>query len=145
MPGRPGRSVESNFLGGITMACPQKDTCFATASNCGAECSEGDVFLTRDGARTWKEVAHSLIRDQLWNIACPTATTCYAHGAHKVVRTTDGGKQWSIRRVQDTMNWELENDLACPSPAICYVAASFTVLKTSDGFGHTRETMARSP
>lgn len=128
----------------VAMACSQENACFATVSNCGAECSEGDVFLTRDSAKTWKELAHKLIEDQLQTITCPNATTCYAHGAESVVRSANGGKTWSIRHLPDPASDTQGADMACPSPTACYVAAGFTVLRTRDGFDHNAETLARS-
>jgi photosystem II stability/assembly factor-like uncharacterized protein len=136
-----GRAPRGGFL---AMACPKANVCFATASNCGAECSEADVFVTRDGAKAWKEVAHNVIGEQLSNIACPSATTCYAHGVRSVLKTTNGGKSWSIRYLPDPTSYHKGVHLACPSPTACYVAAGFTVLKTSTGFDRTRETLAKS-
>lgn len=127
------------------IACPGANTCFGAASTCNAGC--WGIFLTTDGAKSWKKVASNPAGRPLGALACASVTTCYvlvATGSNayntSVAGTTNGGKTWSIRHLPDTAS-----EITCPSQTACFLNAGFTVLATQDGFAHTRESLARSP
>jgi photosystem II stability/assembly factor-like uncharacterized protein len=126
------------------IACPSEDTCFGTATTC-TGC--WGVFLTTDGARSWKQVAKNPAGHLPGDIACPSMATCYAlatSGSNayntSVVGTANGGKTWSVHHLPDSAS-----RLVCPGETACFLDAGFTLLATQDGFGHTHETLARSP
>mgnify|MGYP001214897329 CR=1 FL=1 len=135
------------------LACLRPDACITidtTCFTCGDDLreldvtfqqreTESDIYLTRDGGKSWKHVAH-VNNSGLWSPICPDATTCYLIADQSVVRTTDGGKTWSVRPLVTFGAY----GMACPAPTTCYVAADQTVLKTGDGFDHTEETLAHS-
>lgn len=149
MIGKPATS----FAFGALQACLGPDTCIAieaTCFTCGDDLRESDVtfqqretesviYLTRDGGVTWKQAAR-VTNSDVYNATCPDATTCYLLGDRSVIRTTDGGKTWSVRPLVTFGAY----GMACPAPTTCYVAASYAVLKTGDGFDHTEETLAHS-
>ncbi len=124
-----------NPTGLSAMVCPAAEICFAIAQDCGGECNLGHIYVSRDGARTWKRVHDGAAGD----IDCPTATTCYASADQSVLRTTNSGQTWSVRRLPSQ-----PAGLTCPGPATCYLSTLFGLLKTSDGFGHTQETLYHS-
>ncbi|MBV9281284.1 MAG: hypothetical protein JOZ41_14485 [Chloroflexi bacterium] len=101
--------------------------------------TDSDIYLTGDGGKTWKHVAH-VNNSGLSSPTCPDATTCYLIADQSVVRTTDGGQTWAVRPLAAFG----PSTMACPDPTTCYVAAGQSVVKTGDGFDHTEETLARS-
>ena len=139
-----GRGLKSpHWLPAIT--CPGENTCFGVTSTCASGCWA--IVLTTNGAKSWKTVAGNPAGHPLGALACPSVTTCYALAASgsnayntSIVGTTNGGKTWSVHHLPDTAS-----DLVCPSETACFLNAGFTVLATQDGFGHTHETLARSP
>jgi photosystem II stability/assembly factor-like uncharacterized protein len=124
------------------MACPDAHICVVSFSYCCIEGTYGDIFLSTDGATSWKRVDH-LDRRSPGAVTCPQVTTCYVPVGATVLRTTDAGRTWSSRRLLDPAGG-IAGSLACPGPTTCYAIAGFTVLKTGDGFAHTRETLAQS-
>lgn len=168
-PAAPGAAVIRSVDGGKTwkligkpstkigfgpMACLGPDACIVTYTicyNCGDDAlrekdvflqqagTESDIYLTRDGGKSWRHVAH-VNNSNLSNPTCPDASTCYLIADQSVVRTTDGGQTWSVRPLAAIG----PSNMVCPAPTTCYVAANQTVVKTSDRFDHTEETLARS-
>lgn len=127
-----------------TIACPAENTCFGVASPCNSGCP--GIFLTTNGAKSWKRVADDPAGHPLSDLTCPSLTTCYALAATgsnayntSVVGTTTGGKTWSTHHLPDSAS-----RIVCPGETTCFLDGDFTVLATQDGFAHTRETLAHS-
>jgi photosystem II stability/assembly factor-like uncharacterized protein len=148
---RSGNSGKTWSAGGLKspgeqlrIACPGEKTCFGAVSTYACGCSA--IFLTTDGAKSWKKVGDNPAYHLLGAVACPSMTTCYvlaASGSNayhtSIVGSTNGGKTWSIHDLPDTAS-----EIVCPSPTSCFLNAGFAVLTTRDGFGHTRETLSHS-
>ena len=70
----------------------------------------------------------------LYAIACPSATICYAGGVlGAILNTTDGGSAWTFQR-SGTVYDNYVRGLACPAVTTCYaVGDGGMILATTDG------------
>jgi photosystem II stability/assembly factor-like uncharacterized protein len=77
----------------------------------------GWLFATADGGRSWRREinrtlpAYAVRGADLLTVACPTPTQCYAGGYGIWVRSTHGGRAWSVTTPSITI------PVASPAPA----------------------------
>lgn len=88
-------------------------------------------------AQSWTALTSGVTND-LNNLACVDARTCYAVGGAPfiggpgiILKTTNGGEGWSAQSIPTTNPLR---GISCPSPLVCYVAGDGgALLKTTDG------------
>jgi photosystem II stability/assembly factor-like uncharacterized protein len=115
----------------------------------GGAAAQGRVEPTRTGLQGPQVRVTTTIPGKtarLVDIACPTAEVCYAVGAGgsasgggALLRTTDGGTNWTLRRLDTVTDVQR---IECPSAAVCYALGtvdtlaggpSSAILSTADG------------
>ena len=97
----------------VSISCPNEVVCYATSyainisdtrpSGARREYySAGGVTFTNDAGTTWNNFVSQDI-ERLSFISCPTITTCFATDAaiNRIVKTTDGGKKWTVITLPD--------------------------------------------
>lgn len=88
-------------------------------------------------AQSWAPLTSGVTND-LNNLACVDARTCYAVGGAPfiggpgiILKTTNGGEGWSAQSIPTTNPLR---GISCPSALVCYVAGDGgALLKTTDG------------
>jgi len=131
-------NVESVGIGGnyvTSIDCPDTNTCYAISGYA--------ILKTTDGGTTWTEnlpgitTGYFNIPIVLGDIDCPSVNTCYAMEQffnsvnYRVVKTTDGGKSWSLINSVGASYGRYY--IECPDVDTCYMTDSYTIFKTTDG------------
>lgn len=109
-----------------SISCPTATSCLAFANWFRRHQAYENGFATGDGGKTWRQTVRnvSIHGLQLFDLACPSTTICYAIGegtlgeAGTVVRSDSGGARWTPLHVAAG----LISQLACPSIGECVVA-----------------------
>jgi len=103
-----------------TLACPTPRTCFAGTVAQYPPGSGAQVYLTRDGGKTWSANPGRGFAV----VACPSATICYAGGQRGAVRVSrDGGRTWTGEHTPLAGKQYTIVHMACPTTVVCYGAA----------------------
>jgi photosystem II stability/assembly factor-like uncharacterized protein len=84
-----------------------------------------------DRGVSWSRLSSGQTED-LHEVSCADAATCFASGANgQVLKTIDGGTQWNVMAQPSTGTL---GALSCPTPDVCYVdAGTGKLMKTLDG------------
>jgi Peptidase A4 family len=141
-------SLPSDLVSVYGLACPSASVCVAV----GAGALGGPVVaLSADGGVTWSDAAvpgGGGLPGWLRSVACPTAQVCLAVGgstapfAPNLVRTVDGGRDWSVGDAAlPAGHYDLDG-VSCSSSLACVAVGSSSpsgpavALRTTDGGNH---------
>jgi len=98
--------------------------------------SNPKIARTTDGGDTWADVSNGYA---VYSIQFPSASVGYAVGSNAsdvpvIIKTSDGGSNWSTVYVPGADDPRFFSTIHCPNAQTCYVVGdSGTILKTVDG------------
>ena len=115
----------------VKVRCPSTSTCFALGNEAIYHRNGGPypavILGTTDGGRTWlKRYETSL--GGLYDISCPTASSCFVSLTNAILSTSDGGRSWTQQTVapvqpDGTTAFALSG-IDCPTTIVCFAVGS---------------------
>ncbi len=107
----------------LVISCPAAGHCMVSSGH--------QVFVTHDGAETWKTTSPGAIVYSNPDISCVTSTTtCWLVGNNGetpvIERTTNDGKSWEVQSDHAPPPPQTDGiyGVDCPSTTVCYIAGA---------------------
>ena len=74
--------------------------------------------MTSNGGATWKSERLPKGVTRTTSVSCPTASDCWATGAHTIIASTDGGLSWARQAIESGRTTFFGVD--CPTNSTCF-------------------------
>ncbi len=104
---------------------PTSGTCVAVGDDGG---NVSSIAITQNGGSTWSDAAPPAGMTTLATVSCPSTAVCYAGGGSGIMKSSDGGANWTI---QDS-SFPAES-ISCFTIDECTAVGGLGIAHTTDG------------